>query len=79
MALLEFIADFSLLIGITNVYSSISVLSRAAVLPITAITSKFIIKKVLTSDHIQSMSLIFVGFAFSCLAQYRVDKLAETN
>jgi drug/metabolite transporter (DMT)-like permease len=59
-----------MIMGLTQIYPSISIMTRSLVLPTTAILSKFMIKKVFNTKQILALILLPIGVILSSMVQF---------
>ncbi len=70
-ALCDFFENVLLIFGTTQIFPSLVAMSRALVLPITAILSKFLIKKLFTCKMITALLVLTSGLTLATFVQYQ--------
>lgn len=69
-AFCDFTENMLLIFGITQIFPSLVSMSRALVLPITALLSKFLIGKVFSWKMIAALFILLGGMTLATLVQF---------
>ena len=69
-AFLDFIENGALIFGMTQIFPSLVSISRALVLPITALLSKFFIRKFFSWSMLFGLTLLLGGMTLASYVQF---------
>ena len=69
-ALCDFFENMCLIFGITQIFPSLVSMSRALVLPITAMLSRFLIRKLFNWKMITALVILLSGMTLATFVQY---------
>ena len=78
-ALCDFLENLLLIFALTQIYPSLSVMSRAFILPLTAILSKIVLKKVFSIKQIVAIICVAMGVVLACVVQFMGEQEEENK
>lgn len=76
-ALCDFSENMCLIFGITQIFPSLVTMSRALVLPITAIFSRCLIRKLFNINMIAALLLLLAGMTLATFVQYEGEMTSD--